>query len=205
MNIKNIYISKKSSQLKDVELVDMLIGPIDEERAERILDLVEKNDIRDMKTFPSWAGLSKDQLLRLKAALELGRRKGAGRTVMSGVDAVYQELKHYAYRKQEHFIVVALNGAEEVLSIFTSTIGTVKNTLVHPREVFAIPIELRATWIIVAHNHPSGILEPSKDDIEITRRLCQCGDLLGIPVLDHMIITTSGYYSFAQNNRLSPI
>jgi DNA repair protein RadC len=70
---------------------------------------------------------------------------------------------------------------------------------VHPREVFADPITDRACAIIVAHNHPSGKLEPSNEDLDITRRLRQSGEILGIPVLDHLVFSENGYFSFAEH------
>jgi len=75
---------------------------------------------------------------------------------------------------------------------------------VHPREVFADPITDRACAVVVAHNHPSGNLEPSDEDVDITKRLRQSGDILGIPVLDHLIFSESGYFSFMEHGLIVP-
>ena len=108
-------------------------------------------------------------------------------------------IQHMADRKQEHFLCISLNGAYEVIAVRTVSVGLVNKTQVHPREVFADPITDRATAIIVAHNHPTGNLTPSKDDIVITRQLKSAGETLGIKLLDHIIFSHKGYYSLMEN------
>lgn len=115
---------------------------------------------------------------------------------------VVPEVAKYVTRKQEHFIIVALNGAHEIIGHKVVTIGLVNRTLVHPREVFRYAIVKNATAIVLVHNHPSGNLEPSEDDDAITRRLVESGQVLGIPVLDHVIIANTGYFSYLENDRL---
>jgi len=105
-----------------------------------------------------------------------------------------------ADRKQEHFLCISLNGANEVIATRTISVGLVNKTQVHPREVFADPITDRASAIIIAHNHPTGGLAPSKEDIEITMRLKKAGETLGIKLLDHIIFSHKGHYSFLENN-----
>ena len=107
-----------------------------------------------------------------------------------------------ADRKQEHFLCISLNGAYEVIAVRTVSVGLVNKTQVHPREVYADPLTDRATAIIVAHNHPTGSLTPSKDDIIITRQLKSAGETLGIRLLDHIIFGHKGYYSFQESDRL---
>ncbi len=104
-------------------------------------------------------------------------------------------IRHYADRKQEHFICISINGANEVITTRVVSVGLVNKTQVHPREVFADPITDRASAIIVAHNHPSGGLIPSKEDVEITKQLKSSGEILGLELLDHMIFNDKGYYS----------
>ena len=111
-------------------------------------------------------------------------------------------IQHMADRKREHFLCISLNGAYEVITVRTVSVGQVNKTQVHPREVFADPLTDRATAIIVAHNHPTGNLTPSKDDIAITRQLNPAGEILGIRLLDHIIFSHKGYYSFVENNKL---
>ncbi|MCP4692818.1 MAG: JAB domain-containing protein, partial [Desulfobacterales bacterium] len=94
---------------------------------------------------------------------------------------------------------VSLNGGNEVITTRVVTVGLVDKTHVHPREVYADPITDRASAVIVAHNHPSGALTPSGQDIEVTRRLKSAGEMLGIKLLDHIIFNQKEYYSFLQN------
>lgn len=104
--------------------------------------------------------------------------------------------------KQEHFAVASLDGSHQLISLDTITIGTLNRTLIHPREVFAKAIEHRAASILLIHNHPSGNLEPSSQDIEITNRLVTVGEVIGIKVLDHMIVSSTDYYSFVEDSKL---
>ena len=104
-------------------------------------------------------------------------------------------IQHYGDRKQEHFICVSINGANEVMTVRVVTIGLINKSHVHPREVFADVIAERASAVIVAHNHPNGELNPSKEDIQITKRLKEAGDILGLNFLDHIIFNAKGYYS----------
>jgi DNA repair protein RadC len=108
-------------------------------------------------------------------------------------------IKHYADRRQEHFLCISLNGANEVLEVRVITIGLVDQSHVHPREVFADVIVDRASAVIIAHNHPSGQLEPSREDTEVTQRIKVAGDILGIELLDHIVFAQEGYYSFAEH------
>ena len=111
-------------------------------------------------------------------------------------------IQHYADRKQEHFIVVSLNGAHEVMSTRVVTIGLVDQSHVHPREVFSDPLIERASAVVLAHNHPSGQLVPSPEDLDVTHRIKVAGDILGIEVLDHVLFTHKGFYSFAEHDQV---
>ncbi len=109
-------------------------------------------------------------------------------------------IRHYADRKQEHFLCVSVNGAREVTHVRVVSIGLVNKSHVHPREVFADVIAERASAVIIAHNHPEGSLNPSEEDIAITESIRDAGKILGINLLDHIIFNRSDYYSFAENN-----
>ncbi len=98
-------------------------------------------------------------------------------------------------KKQEHFVCITLDGANRYIAKRIVTIGTLSASLVHPREVFADAITDRAASIIVAHNHPSGTLSPSKSDIEVTKQLLEVAKLVGIKLNDHLIITKSSFTS----------
>lgn len=111
-------------------------------------------------------------------------------------------IQHYSDRRQEHFLGISINVANEVMNIRVITIGLVNKTQIHPREVFADALADRASAIIVAHNHPSGSLQPSPEDIRITGQLKEAGTILGVPLLDHIIFSSRGYYSLGEHNDL---
>ena len=111
---------------------------------------------------------------------------------------VFKLVKRYGKSKKEQFILITLNGALEPISISFVSIGIVNRTIVHPREVFIKAILDLASLIIICHNHPSGRLKPSKEDLKITDRLCQAGRLIGIPVFDHIIFTAKKHLSLRE-------
>lgn len=139
----------------------------------------------------------------IAAALEFARRRirPEGLKISFPAD-VLPLIQNYADRKQEHFICVSINGANEVIKSRVVSVGLVNKTQVHPREVFADPITDRASGIIAAHNHPNGSLSPSNEDIEITKQLKFAGETLGIRLLDHIIFNHKGYYSFLESGEL---
>ena len=118
-------------------------------------------------------------------------------TVRTPADA-YRVLERYRTRHREHFFVLTLDGAHGITAVRIVGIGIVNRSLVHAREVFRRAIIDNSAAIVVAHNHPSGSLEPSQEDHEVTRRLVEAGKLLGIPVLDHLIISRTGFFSFLE-------
>lgn len=137
------------------------------------------------------------------AAIEYARRriKPEGARIETPADLL-PHVRHYADRKQEHFLCASINGANEILNIRVISIGLIDRSPVHPREVFADALSDRASGVIVAHNHPSGGLEPSSKDVEITAQLKAAGEIIGIELLDHIIFNRSGYFSFLEAGRL---
>ena len=105
-------------------------------------------------------------------------------------------VKRLMRAKREHFIVLLLNARHECEAIETISIGSLNASIVHPREVFLPAVLSSAASIVLTHNHPSGDPEPSEEDLSITRRLIECGELLGIGVLDHVIVAKRGLVSF---------
>lgn len=148
-------------------------------------------------------GIGEAKATSLCAAFEFVRRriKPEGLKIKFPAD-ILPLIRHYGDRKQEHFICVSINGANEVMSVRVVTIGLINKTHVHPREVFADVIAERASAVLVAHNHPSGELHPGKEDIRITKRLKEAAEILGLNFLDHIIFNAKGYYSFAENNEI---
>ncbi len=108
-------------------------------------------------------------------------------------------------RDREHFWTISLNNANTVLNIELVSMGSVNATIIEPMEVYSIPLQKRATRIILVHNHPAGTLKPSKSDKDITNRLIQAGRILHIEVLDHIIITEESFYSFTQSGLLEEL
>ena len=104
--------------------------------------------------------------------------------------------------EQEHFVAITLNGAGEVINTRVITIGLLNHSLVHPRETFRGAILDNAASIIIAHNHPSGSLEPSPQDKMITHQLVNAGDIIGIQVLDHIIITKGNFFSMKEHGMM---
>jgi DNA repair protein RadC len=111
-------------------------------------------------------------------------------------DEVYALVKRYAKNRQEQFIVITLDGAHRPISVSVAFIGTVNTIMVHPREVYCRAIRDMAAGVIVCHNHPSGQLKPSPEDLDITRCLYEAGKIVGIRLIDRLIITKTGFYSF---------
>ncbi len=148
-------------------------------------------------------GLGTAKASQILASIELSRRYliRTHRRITSARD-VYDELRAFADKKQEHFLTITLDGASHIINTRTVFIGTLNQSIVHPREVFADAIADRAAGIIIAHNHPSGTLEASRADREITRRLQEVSKLVGIELLDHVILSKEGYYSFSDEGLL---
>jgi len=148
-------------------------------------------------------GLGVAKASQILASIELAKRYTSqnNRKITSAED-VYSELKSFTNKKQEYFLTITLDGASHIINTRTVFIGTLNQSLVHPREVFADAIADRSAGIIIAHNHPSGTLVPSRADISITQRLKEVSKLVGIELLDHVILAKSGFYSFADEGLL---
>ncbi len=115
---------------------------------------------------------------------------------------VYSLLHEYSTKDQEHFITITLDGQSKIIEKRVIHIGTLNQSLVHPREVFRPAIHDNAAGIIISHNHPSGTLEASRADTQITQRLKEVSKLVGIELLDHVIISREGFYSFSDEGLL---
>ena len=136
-------------------------------------------------------GLGAAKATQLMASFELWRRQFevSERPIIDSPEKAAEQFADIRDKKQEYFVCLTLDGANRLIAKRVISIGTLTASLVHPREVFAEAITDRAASIIVAHNHPSGNLEPSIADKEVTERLRQAGEILGIDLLDHILIT----------------
>jgi DNA repair protein RadC len=143
-------------------------------------------------------GLGKVKAIKLKAAFEIGLRYAnaiSGKVIITNSKDVYILLHEYALKKQEHFLLLTLNARNQLIQKKVITVGTIDSSLFHPREIFAEAILDRASKIIVAHNHPSGNLEPSQNDILMTNKIREAGEILDIQLVDSVIISEEGYKS----------
>jgi DNA repair protein RadC len=202
-------IDRGVASLSDPELLAVLIGSgIKNSGVEKItaavLDLVDKQNGRvTPEKLISITGIGKAKAALILAALEFSRRRLCPDRIRIGFPKdVLPLITHYADRKQEHFLCLSLNGAHEVISVRVVSVGLVNRALVHPREVFADPLSDRAAAVVIAHNHPSGNLEPSAEDRTVTKKLQNAADILGINFLDHIIFSRLGYYSFLEKGEL---
>lgn len=154
-----------------------------------------------IEEFKKINGIGSSTAFYLSLLMELSRRLNCIRgTAIKNVRDVMPFIRYISEKKQEYFLALSLNSGNRVLSNRVVSIGLVDKALVHPREVFSDAIKLRASRVIVAHNHPAELLEPSEEDLKITENLVRAGSILGIELLDHIIITTAGYYSFRENS-----
>lgn len=116
--------------------------------------------------------------------------------------AVYDRCGSIAKRQTEAFYVFALDQKHNIKHRYQIACGSLTEVGIHPRDVFTPLVRCRAAKMIIVHNHPSGDFSPSDEDIQLTERLVEVGKLLGIPVLDHLIVTKHGYYSFCDKGRI---
>ncbi len=200
------------SALSDHELIEAIIGRgtkrKDVREIAKEIDAIlreQRPDVRfeDLRTIEGMGPTKASQMI---ACFELGRRyftTARDEQKITRPEDILPLVAHLKDKKQEYFICITLNGAGEVLGNRIITVGLLNHSLVHPREVFADAITDRAASIICVHNHPSGSLEPSSQDIAITSQLRDAGSLVGIQLIDHIIITKSGHLSMRERGFLS--
>ncbi|MDC7238609.1 MAG: DNA repair protein RadC [Sphaerochaetaceae bacterium] len=195
-------------QLTDEELIALLISSGNKENGiknitNEVINILDQKGELSLNDLNKIKGLGLAKSSQLCAALELGRRKieKRNRQIIEPED-VHKVVRHYATREQELFISVAINCAHEILAIDVASMGTINQCIVHPREVFSNAIKNRAVAIIICHNHPTGNLNPSLNDLNITRRLIECGKILGIEIIDHLIFSEDEYHSMKEFEEL---
>lgn len=203
-------LAKGRSMLTDAELIAIIFGSGSRNEtavdlAKRVLSSQENNldalgkmSVRELMEFK---GIGEAKAIGLIAALELGRRRKASspqkRTRISGSQDVFDEVYPVmADLPHEEFWILLLNRANEVIGRNNLSKGGVSGTVVDAKMIFKMAIEKLASAIILAHNHPSGNLRPSQADISLTNKIRDAGNILDIPVLDHLIIGNGAYYSF---------
>lgn len=209
------FYEKGSYVLTDTELLAIVIGKGIKNRTALDLakELVHKSgslkrlsqksvgEIEQLKI----TGLGRTKIISILAALEAGRRSLADRSGKKHRFKNPEEIYKFYYPlisglKYEIFKVVAVDGQNTLINDYTISKGILDASLVHPREVFQFAINESASAIFLIHNHPSGVLKPSEDDLKITERIIRAGEIMGIDIVDHVIIAEQGYYSFSQHH-----
>jgi DNA repair protein RadC len=208
-------LNKGSAALSDAELIAILIGSgnrqmsavelsqlILREAGNNLAELSKKS-LHDLMHYN---GIGEAKAISIVAALELGRRRKAEakttRPKITNSRNAYDELTHLVDLNHEEFWVLLLNRANEVIDRLQVSSGGVSGTVADARLIFKPAIQRLASGIVLAHNHPSGNLKPSQNDVNLTRKLKTGGELLDISIVDHLIVTDAGYYSFADEGML---
>lgn len=152
-------------------------------------------------------GIGLVKAIELKAAVELGHRvyepKHHPKVLLDQADKIYRYCRHLFWnKKQEFFYCLYLDAKKNLIAKKLLFMGTLNKSIVHPREIFKEAYLLSASTIVCVHNHPSGDIVPSKEDIYFTTSIVKIGQLQGIPIIDHIIMSDNDYYSFFANNRI---
>ena len=198
-------LNKKGAEaLTDIELLQAVIGSGGKgndyrQIAKNLLDAINKTGIEkltidDVKAIK---GIGDAKATVIFAAFEFWRRKFTKQTrpVVDTAEIAAAQFDFIKDKRQECLAMITLDGARRLIKKHTVTVGLLTSSPVHPREVFALAVEDRAASIIIAHNHPSGSLEISAQDREVTKRIKEAGELMGIKLDDHIIVSGDGFVS----------
>ncbi|VUT28157.1 MAG: hypothetical protein SYNGOMJ08_00719 [Candidatus Syntrophoarchaeum sp. GoM_oil] len=198
-------IRRGASSLSDLELLAVLIGKgflgkdvleVASEVEARFKDNLDKIGFEELVEID---GIGETKACQILASFELARRYlGKKKIKITFPSDVLPFVRDIMDKKQEHFVCITLNGANEVIGTRVVTVGLLNTNQVHPREIFSDAIVDRAASIILVHNHPSGNTEPGKEDLAITERLIEAGEILGIKIHDHIIVSKNGYTSMKE-------
>ncbi|MEN6489220.1 MAG: DNA repair protein RadC, partial [Smithella sp.] len=204
-----------SETLSNAELLAIVIrtGSMEETSvslAQRVLSIGENNgglaflhgiSVEELR---KTRGIGKVKALQIKAVMELSKRVSASLinnnrvTIKSPVEVSTLLMEEMRHLKKEIFKIILLNTKNHIIKYLNVSVGSLNSSIVHPREVFSEAVKVGCSGMLLAHNHPSGDPEPSREDIETTQRLVNAGNILGIKVLDHVIIGDGRYISFKE-------
>jgi DNA repair protein RadC len=209
--IRKKLMKRGPASLEDEELFGIVLGGQADQHILKEAFGTIKNNIwllkRDFSSFfrmlLNIRGVGAAKASLIAAAIELGSRLMNERTPsITQARDIIPYISYLTKKSQECFVCINLNGGNRVISSRVVTIGLVDQALVHPREVFSEAVKESAAKVIVAHNHPAGVLSPSEEDIQITKNLLNASQILGIAFLDHIIVTDEDYYSFREEGLL---
>ena len=201
--------------LTDVELLTIVISTGSKnlssyEIALRLLKNYNLNTIFDLgiDTLSKEEGIGLAKAIKIKASIELGRRSVLTKNIDHKRYVCPEDIYNYVKGiftdlKQEKFYTIYLNNKNEIIETKLLFMGTIDRSVVHPRDIFKYAYLLSASSIICVHNHPSDDVEPSFEDIRVTKALEKLGELAGIPIIDHLIVGRTNYYSFKDNKMLN--
>lgn len=208
-------IIKGAGSLSDEELLAIALQSGTKDVSAKTLSqylLKEKGNLKNLKNITyheliKIKGIGSAKACLILAIIELSKRlnintENLADTRITSAEVVYEYYKYIVNPYQEHFYCIYLDSSKKVLREKLLFIGTVNQSMVHPRDVFKEAYLMNATAFICVHNHPTGDVNPSKADIEVTSRLRDIGILMGIKLVDHVIIGDSNYYSFLENGKL---
>ncbi|HPQ79126.1 MAG TPA: DNA repair protein RadC [Candidatus Dojkabacteria bacterium] len=200
------YIERGIDSLSDMELLAILVGKgikgknflsISRSLLSRMRELLESKKEITLESIRDINGIGEVTGMRIICGIELGRRlydtRESQRRFVRNSQEAYSLLRYIGRRKQEHVVALFLNSRFEVIAKRTVCIGTLDGVNVLPRDIIIPALEYNANSIVMAHNHPSGDCSPSSEDVEITRRISSALELVGLSLLDHIVISSSGW------------
>jgi DNA repair protein RadC len=209
------FIQKGPSAISHAELIALLIGSGTQSKsalqlsrelftmADNNLNILSRQTVDELQKLP---GIGAAKAVAIAAAFELGRRRemaeASKKTIRSSADIAGYFQACLKDHHAELFLVAYLNRANHVIRIETISEGGLTGTVADPRIILKKAIDLRAVHMVLCHNHPSGNLKPSKADEELTRKIIQGASMMDIQVLDHIIVSQQGYFSFADEGLL---
>lgn len=190
-----------AKRLRNFELIAIVLGSGIKgcnvlELARKIEKLITQKSANNvtLEDLRKIRGLGKAKAIQILAVISLVERFGSERSVeLLSVKDIWNLCADFRSSKKEHIVAFYLDTQKKLIERRIISVGTLDTSLLHPREVFEPALQLSAAGVVLAHNHPSGSLEPSDEDITITKRVADAGDLLGITLVNHIIVSTGGY------------
>ena len=206
MSLKEKFEQCGVENLRDGELLILSLG-VSEEKARKVVEQVPLIQLLDRSLTELGRLFGKDKARKLMCSFELSKRAfqknlGIRPDISCPIDTL-PFLTEIQDKPKEYFMCLYLNARNQMIHKEVISIGSLSASIVHPRECFVPAIEHLAASMILAHSHPSGEVSPSKDDIELTRRLVKAGEIIGIEVLDHIIVSHSDFLSLKEKGLMN--